>query len=345
MDNTLLKEQKKNLAEKYADKSVLVSGSTVLIGSRIVYFLMSLNDEFSANIKIVCLYRNEEKKNFVYNELLNRDDIVFVHHSIEKEIGYKENIDCIFHCAGISGGTKMHLKDPMAVFETAYKGTKGLLDFAVKNSCQSFLFVSTYEIYGTIDSEELIKENNPCTLDTMQLRNIYSECKRMCESMCCAYSNKYGIKITVGRLTSTFGNGVNYDDPRFFAEFARCIIEYKDIVLKSTGGTVRSYLDSDDAATAFLYIASMGENMEVYNVTNVENQLSIKDIALRMIEVCDSNIQLRFELSDDISKLGFRKESCTLMDASKLYALGWKPVYSIDDTLKKLVNSMRETRI
>ena len=32
------------------------------------------------------------------------------------------------------------------------------------------------------------------------------------------------------------------------------------------------------------------------------------------------------------------------MDASKLYALGWKPVYSIDDTLEKLVNSMRKTR-
>ncbi len=340
MNNTLLKEQKNFLAKKYSGKVIVVSGSTGLIGSRIVYFLMSLNDEFSANINIVCLYRNVEKKNTMYKDSLIRNDVVFVKHDIEKEIEYTNKIDYIFHCAGISGGTKMHLKDPMVVFETAYKGTKGLLELAARNNCKSFLFVSTYEVYGSINSEKLILEDTPCNLDTMQLRNIYSECKRMCESMCAAYSSKYGIKTTVGRLTSTFGNGVKYDDPRFFAEFARCIIENKDIVLKSTGGTVRSYLDSDDAATAFLYIAELGENCQVYNVTNMDNAISIKDIALEMIRVSKSNIELKLDIDDDATKLGFRKEGCTLMDASRLYGLGWKPVYSIDDTLKKLITSM-----
>jgi dTDP-glucose 4,6-dehydratase len=235
----------------------------------------------------------------------------------------------------------MHLKNPILMWETAYLTTKGLLDFAVSHNCKSFLFISTYEVYGNINSEELIKEDSYNQIDTSQLRNIYPISKQMCESMCIAYSSKYGIKTSSARLTSTFGNGVKYDDARFFAEFARCIIENRDIVLKSTGGTVRSYLDSDDAATAFLYIAADNTKEQNYNVTNMSNKVSIKEIAEKMISVSGSNVKIVFDIAEDIKSLGFRKEGCTLMDAEKLYSLGWEPVYTIEDTIEKLLNSMK----
>ena len=41
-----------------------------------------------------------------------------------------------------------------------------------------------------------------------------------------------------------------------------------------------------------------------------------------------------------MTKLGFRKEGTTLMDATKLEELGWKPVYSLDETLLKVLNSI-----
>ena len=146
-------------------------------------------------------------------------------------------------------------------------------------------------------------------------------------------------------MTSTFGNGVSYDDPRFFAEFARCIIEGRDIVLKSTGGSVRTYLDSDDAAAAFLYILANGKDRTVYNLTNMDNKISIRDIASKMIEVNNSDVKLKFDIAEDITKLGFRKEGCTLIDADRLYTLGWTPVYSMADTLSKLVEFMSSNRI
>ncbi len=43
------------------------------------------------------------------------------------------------------------------------------------------------------------------------------------------------------RLTQTFGPGVQYDDGRVFAEFARCAIEGRDIVLKTKGEIKREY--------------------------------------------------------------------------------------------------------
>ena len=344
MNIDILNKQKQFLADKLRNTSVMISGATGLIGSRIVMYLFTLNDEYDSNIKIIALYRNEEKKNIVFAGKTSRQDIEYKKYELADKLEINMDVDYIIHCAGISGGTKMHLKDPVYVFEAAYNGTKELLDFATENNVKGFLYVSSYEIYGNISSETAIKENEPCDLDTMILRNIYAEAKRFCESLCVAYSSKYGLKVYSGRLTSTFGNGVSYNDPRFFAEFARCIIEKKDIVLKSTGGTVRTYLDSDDAAAAFLYILANGEDKTVYNITNMSNKISIRDMAEKMIELNNSDVNLKFDIAEDITKLGFRKEGCTLINAQRLYDLGWEPTYSVSDTLIKLVKFMKMNR-
>ena len=48
----------------------------------------------------------------------------------------------------------------------------------------------------------------------------------------------------------TFDSGVNYNDKQVFAEFARCVVEKRDIVLKTKGEMERCYLYTADAATA-----------------------------------------------------------------------------------------------
>ncbi|MCD8291579.1 MAG: NAD(P)-dependent oxidoreductase [Prevotella sp.] len=338
MNVSLQSNQRKYLASKFKGSSILVSGSTGLIGSRIVHYLCELNDVCNSSIKIIALYKNKTKKDDVFKTILNREDISFIECDILFPLLYNATVDYVIHCAGISGGTKLHLKNPMLVFETAYNGTKNLLDFSKHHYVKGFCFVSTYEIYGNVNTEQLIPEGVPCQLNTMVLRNIYAECKRMCESMCVAMASTCKMNVFIGRLTSTFGKGVQYNDPRFFAEFARCIVEHRDIILKSMGGTVRSYLDADDAASAFLYILTNGMPGNAYNITNMANAISIRDIALRMIELSGNNIGLKFDVLEDIAKIGYRIESTTLMDANKLYGIGWNPIYSMDDTLKKLLN-------
>lgn len=342
MNKELLLTQKKYLAEKLCGKVIMVSGATGLIGSRIVSYLLDLNNNFDAETNIIALYRNEDKKNSVFSENLDRSDLNFVKFDTEDCFECSYQADYIIHCAGISGGSKMHLKDPVKIFDAGITVTRTLLDYGVSCGCKGFVYVSTYEIYGGVDSKDLIPENYVCNLDPLVLRNSYAEVKRLCESLGVAYSAKYGINFYSGRLTSTFGTGVSYNDPRFFAEFARCIVEGSNIVLKSTGGTVRNYLDADDAASAFLYIIVNGENCNAYNITNMDNAISIKDIAAKMIDISGNQVELIFDIAEDVKALGFRKEGCTVMDANKLENLGWKPVYSFEDTLFKLLDSMRK---
>ena len=344
MNAELLSEEYSYLANKFQKKKIMVSGATGLIGSHVVQQIDNINQLHQAGIKIVALYRDESKRSKLENELTNSTSVEFVECDVENTILYEGDVDYIVHCAGFSGGTKMHLKDPVKVFDTGLNGTRNLLDFSVTHNVQGFLYVSTYEVYGDNSTEERIKEDFPCQLDTFTLRNSYAEIKRLCESLLCAFSNKYGFNTYAVRLTSTFGSGVKYHDPRFFAEFARCAIEGRDIVLKSHGRTVRSYLDADDAALAFLYVLANGQNCNAYNLTNMNNEISIKDIAERIIKLSSANIQLEFDVPEDAHKLGLRKEGRTVMDASKLESIGWKPVWSLDDTLMKLIMSMKENR-
>ena len=340
--NSLLNKQLSFLADKLSGKIILVSGATGLIGARIIALISTLRNDFDADIKGIGLYRSESKLRSKMHVV--PDGIEFCRWDMDEnqvpEIG---PYDAIIHCAGISGGKKMHLKDPRRFFTTNIGSTQKLLDYNAQHSKAPFLFVSSYEVYGDVQQETPFNEEYPSTVDTFALRSSYAEMKRMSEMMCCMWSSQFGFNAYTVRLTSTFGEGVEYDDPRFFAEFARCIIENRDIVLKSSGGTVRSYLDADDAATAMLYVIASGQNGN-FNLTNMQNAISIRDIAQRMIDVSDSEIKLKFDIAEDVAKLGYRKEGCTLMDATKLMDLGWQPVFTLDETIGKLIQSMRNTK-
>ena len=88
------------------------------------------------------------------------------------------------------------------------------------------------EVYGAPSEESKITESSPSELDTMSVRSCYPESKRICECLCASYASQYGVPAKVVRLTQTFGHGVEYSDKRVFAEFARSVIEKKNIVLK-----------------------------------------------------------------------------------------------------------------
>ena len=331
------------LASAFANQTILITGSTGLIGSNIVLYLSGLNYRQNANIKIIALYRDTEKRDIAFSKLAD-NHIEYIKCDIQEPIPFSKHVDAIIHCACCSGGSKVHLNDPLRVFDIGISGSKNLLNFAVERRCGKFLYVSTYEVYGSVPQNEYITECQPYHLDPFSLRDCYAAVKLLCESLLCAYSAKYGFSVYSARLSSTFGRGVRFDDPRFFAEFARCILEGKDIVLKSEGKTVRSYLDVEDAATAFLYILARGKNCSAYNVTNMENEISIRDLAQKMIEVAKSPVTLTFESGCDTSSLGFRREGRTVIDASKLQSLGWRPVHTLDETILSLIHSMETMR-
>lgn len=334
-------ENARTIVDIYRNKVVFVSGATGMLGQNTIALLLAMNDVLNAGITVIAHGRNQEKMDRVFAEYKNRSDLHYYLSDVS-ELAYPDHIDFIVHTASVTGGSKQHLDFPMRTISTALGGAKSVLDLALKNGAAA-IFLSSLEVYGFTGSRESnIAETDGGYIDCTNVRSSYSESKRMCECMFASYAKQYGVKTYIARLTATFGSGASPSDNRVFAQFARSIIEKKNIVLKSTGASVRDYCDAEDAAMAFLYIMAKGNVGEAYNVANMETEISIKDMASRFVELYpESNSELIFDLSEDATKLGYNAVMRNVVDSTKLYAIGWKPVFNMDDMIRHLVSSIK----
>ncbi len=330
---------KKECIEQLRDSRILVTGATGMIGQNIVNLVQTLNRQENAEIQLLLHGRSREKLNRLYPSSEAEKLVCDV-----TELQYDGPVDYIIHTASVTGGSKQHLDYPMRTLGTAIDGTRRVLDLGLEKGSKGLVFLSSLEVYGfTGTAGKNITETDGGYIDTMNPRSSYSEGKRVSECLFTAYAKQYGLPAKVARLTASFGAGVSPTDKRVFAQFAQSILAGDNIVLKSTGETVRDYCDALDVASALLTILAVGKPGEAYNVANMETEISIRDLAQRFIDLYpESGSKLVFDLNEDAASLGYNPVMRNVLDSSKLMELGWRPSYGIDDMIRHLVESLRQ---
>lgn len=316
-------------------KNILVTGATGLIGKTLV--LSILQNTKSANV--IAHVRNKEKAEAIFFNVPYRERLSFLVSDIKEKIQKNEPIHYIIHAASETS-SKVFVENPVETIETAITGTRNVLEFAREKNVESLVYLSTMEVYGTPATDGKILETQGTTLNTMEIRSSYPESKRLCESLCKAYASEYSVPVKVIRLTQTFGPGVSYHDGRVFAEFARCVIEKRNIVLKTKGETKRNYLYTADAVSAILAVLLKGNVGEAYNAANEETYCSIYEMAHLVAEECAKNeIQVVVQ-EQDISKFGYAPVLKMNLDVSKLKQLGWIANYTLKEMFVRMIAEM-----
>lgn len=316
---------------------VLISGATGLVGKCLVRFLAQYCD-----CKVIAVVRDMEKARRIWRDLEGR--VEYIHSDITRLEAVNQSVDYMIHGASITASRSFQTQ-PAEVIHTSVEGTRRMLEFARNNPVKGFLFLSTMEVYGAPLTEEKICETQGTNLDTMSVRSSYPESKRLCEALCAAYHSEYHIPALVLRLTQTFGPGVEYDDPRVFAEFARCVIEGRDIVLHTAGDTKRSYLYLADACTAILKVLTEGVYGEAYNAANESTYCSIREMAeLVAAQAAGSRIKVRLELDEKVQKeRGYAPVLKMNLDTTKLQGIGWKAEAGLLQMYERMIGYMRNS--
>lgn len=317
---------------------VLISGATGLIGKYLVRFLAQY-----CHCTVFAVVRDGKKARALWEDL--GDQLQTVCTDITELEADERDIDYMIHAACITSSRSFSL-EPVETIRTSVEGTGRMLEYARKNPVKGFVFLSTMEVYGTPSTDEKIGELHGTDLDTMSSRSSYPESKRLCESMCRAYFSEYGVPARVLRLTQTFGPGAAYDDTRVFAEFARCAIEGRDIILHTKGETKRNYLYLADACTAVLAVLTKGVSGEAYNAANEDTYCSIREMAeLVAVSCSEQGIRVRVEQEETAAeKYGYAPMLRMNLDTSKLQKLGWKPGTGLADMYQRMIRSMTEDR-
>lgn len=324
-------------------KTVFVTGATGLLGSQVVRALACANRRLGMDIQILAFVRSLEKAEKVYQKLLERGDIQVVTGDVTKPIEYDGKVEYIIHGASATS-SRYFVSNPVETIMTAVNGTANVLEFAREKQAEGFLYMSSLEVYGTPAADAgNIDENYSGYINPLQARSSYSEGKRMVECLCASYAAEYHVPVKIVRLSQTFGAGVEYHDSRVFAEFIRCALEKKDIVLHTDGKTVRSYCYTKDAAAAMLLVLLKGESGTAYNVTNMDTKISIADMAQL---VCDtfpeSGISVTFDVPEDLSSFGYNPQMVIALDSSRLMKLGWKPTVGLSEMFLRSAASMKQ---
>lgn len=325
---------------KFSGKTVFVTGATGLIGYTLVSTLLALENYMSAPPRVVALVRSLEKAGAMFSGY-SEERIKFIQGDVTSRIITDENIDYVIHAASQTS-SKAFVEEPVETIKTALDGTIHTLELAKEKQVKSYVYFSSMEVYGAPNSDEKITEGHATNLDTMSVRTSYPEAKRMCEALCTAYHAEYGVPAKAIRLTQTFGPGVKYNDGRVFAQFARCVLEKKDIVLHTKGETKRNYLYTADAVTAILAVLLHGASGEAYNAANEETYCSIYEMAQLVAEHCaGGKIKVVFDIGDE-SKYGYAPVLKMNLDTQKLRALGWKPCADLREMFTRLCESMSQ---
>ena len=323
------------LSNLLTSSKILVTGATGLIGSTLIHCLLAINQ----GVKVIAPIRNLSKaKSLFSNEEVS--SICFIECDILKydydKIG---DVDFIVHCAAPTA-SKFFVDFPVETFDIIYSGTKVLLDYARKHPVKGFVYLSSLEVYGKIhDDTKPITENVQGYLDVMAVRSSYPMAKRAAENLCCLYAKEYDVPAMVARLTQTTGAGIDKDDNRVIAQFARLASKGQDIILHTTGESARPYCYTTDAVSAILYILLKGEAGEAYNVANEETYISARMLAEYLRDYFNPNIKVRVELNDNMGYAPVTKQN---LSAEKLRALGWNPIYNLYGILEKLVCYLKQ---
>lgn len=320
--------------EQLRGKTCLITGATGLIGYTVASALLYADWKKKLGLTVVALVRSEEKAKQKFSAQLNQGlPLRFVQGSVEELPPIEGPVDYVIHGASPTA-SKYFVEHPVETIQTAVLGTMNMMQLAKEKQCQGFVYLSSMEVYGSPQTDEKITESHSSNLDTMVARNSYPESKRLCESLCASYAAEYGLRTMSVRLTQTFGPGVDYNDNRVFAQFARSVLEGKDIVLFTKGETRRSYLYTADAVTAILTVLLKGQHGQAYNAANEDTYCSIYEMAKLF---ANGKVQVKINCSETETKQ-FAPVLRMNLDATKLKNLGWK--YQKD--LVQMYQSMME---
>lgn len=319
----------------YLNTTVLVTGATGRLGRYIMEALADIDLKYNLNMRILGLARSEKKAREIFDNLLDLPNVEFLYQDVNILIKYESKIDFIFHTAGPAAPKDYNT--PVDTLWAHVNGTHNVLECAKNHQTKRVFYVSTVEIYGEWTNDEKIKETDMGAMRHLNSRACYPEAKRLCETMLTTYKQQYGISFCGVRLCHTLGPGVALDDGRGFAEFMDCVLKNHDIVLHSDGGAMRTYTYVADAVNAMFLIMDKGVDM-LYNVANLDNLISIRDLAEMMVKLLPGrNCKVRF--SEEASKLQYLPFKLAIMDVSQVQDLGWKPVTDIKKMFKWTLES------
>ena len=252
------------LSENYG-KCFLITGGAGFLGSWICEWLMFLNRNENAGIKIYILDRESDKFEQRFSHEINKKEIVIINSDIRSLTEIPRDVNYIIHAAA-TPDTRYHVSCPMDTMTTIAEGTAAMLRAASRlNNLIGVLNISSSAFYANAGSASL-KENGESLNFSPNLSSVYAEAKRYAEKLCQAARNELRIPIVNVRPFTFCGPYQDLSSPWILNTFINDALNNRQIRIYGDGQTVRGVMYGADFAVWILIILMHSKSAATFNV-------------------------------------------------------------------------------
>ena len=317
--------------------STLVTGGAGFIGSHLVDHLATKGekiiviDDFSSN-------SNSSSKDLKTNELIKIVKESILDQKLVEDLMH--SVTKCYHLAASLGVERIN-NDPFKSLEVNIRGTEIVLGAAAKFNVRTLL-ASSSEIYGRNPSMPLKEESDRVLGSPKIARWSYSEAKAIDEFYAFEFHKKNFFEVTIARLFNTVGPGQSGAYGMVLPRFVKAAISNQPLIVYGNGSQSRSFCAVSDVVVALDYLMGTSESIgQAYNIGST-NEISIKDLATKVIKLTDSKSQIVFKKHSDVFGDDFEEPTRRVPDISKIKkVVGWQPKQSLNEVIVEIAEYLK----
>ncbi|WP_324759558.1 dTDP-glucose 4,6-dehydratase [Haloarcula montana] len=299
----------------------LVTGGAGFIGSNFVEYLLEERDE--SVVTLDALTYAGSKANL--SSVLEHPKHEFVEGNICDELLVRElvaDVDRIVNFAAESHVDRS-IEGAEPFVETNVLGTQTLLEATLDADIESFLQVSTDEVYGEIEEGEFTE------WDQLKPQNPYAATKASADLLASSYYTTHGLPVLITRTSNNYGP--RQHEEKLIPKFITRATAGQSLPVYGDGSNVREWIYVADNCRALATVLEEGVPGEIYNIGSGDEFTNL-EITKRIIDMVGaSNDQIKF-VED---RAGHDQRYA--LDCSKVESLGWSPEWSFEEGLKRTV--------
>jgi dTDP-glucose 4,6-dehydratase len=310
----------------FADKRILVTGASGLVGSYLVDAILKCTDHMGNRAPTLIAISKSGNFSSLMSQLENPRLATLTLDLEHQKVDFEYEL--LIHAASTASPTKQVTRETL--LNVNCNTLKNL--YEKPGSVERVLFISTGEVYGA-QAPKNVPEDYIGIIDDSNYRADYPDAKLRAEKLTLGLSN-CGIEGRIARLFHSFGPGVRIDDGRSFADFLWAASLGQPPTLRTSGTQIRSFLYLEDTIVGLLKILDSDFSTPVNLGSEVE--VSILDFAKAVSEVAGFGGVVNFE--NIKSDTMFSPNDIVLPSAKKLRDIGWNQEISIHLGIERTLN-------
>jgi UDP-glucose 4-epimerase len=312
----------------------LITGGAGFVGSHLAEALLGRGDEVHVidNLSTGAIENVEHLKgnprfHYTIDSVLNEPVLAEL----------VDRVEVVFHLAA-AVGVRLIVESPVNTIETNVHGTEMVLKLANKKR-KKVLLTSTSEVYGKADAVPFREDGDLVMGPTSKGRWSYACSKAIDEFLALAYHKEKRLPVVVARLFNTVGPRQTGRYGMVVPNFVKQALLGHPLAVFGDGTQTRCFTYVTDVVGQLIALAEEPRAVgEVWNVGNDREEVTIHDLARRVVLRTSSRSAIELVPYDRAYEEGFEDMLRRVPDLSKLRALtGYEPKVHLDEILDRVV--------